>query len=205
MPRSALTTEEIEAFRERITDAATHLFAEQGFEALTMRAIAIEIGCSPMTAYRYFDGKDDIFTSVRARAFARFADNQEAIARAKHADARSKLAALGRAYIDFALAEPDSYRVMFELTQPGVSADGELAEQGLRAWTPLYEAVRACVAEGELAGDPLVHAHLCWAKVHGLVTLHLSGKLQMGAGIGELYDCVIADLLQSVRPVAAPA
>ena len=63
---------EISAFRERICAAAFELFATQGYAAVTMRAIATKIGCSPMTPYRYFVNKSEIFALVSAEAFRRF-------------------------------------------------------------------------------------------------------------------------------------
>src|SRR5690606_9753467 len=76
--RAALTEEAIDAFRARAVAAATRRFAEKGFEGVTMRAIATSLGVSPMTAYRYFAGKDELFAMVRREAFRRFADSQAA-------------------------------------------------------------------------------------------------------------------------------
>ena len=72
MPRAALTEGEIESFRERICQAAARLFAENGYEAVTLRAIAAELGCSPMTPYRYFANKEEIFRAVRLAGFEDF-------------------------------------------------------------------------------------------------------------------------------------
>ena len=38
-----------------------------------MRQLADDLGCSPMTPYRYFRDKDAILAAVRAAAFDRFA------------------------------------------------------------------------------------------------------------------------------------
>jgi AcrR family transcriptional regulator len=69
MPRAALRDDEIEAFREGLCRAATRLFAERGHAGVTLRALAAELGCSPMTPYRYFRDKDEIFAAVRAHAY----------------------------------------------------------------------------------------------------------------------------------------
>ncbi len=39
-----------------------------------MRQLAAELGCSPMTPYRYFKDKDEILAAVRAAAFDRFSE-----------------------------------------------------------------------------------------------------------------------------------
>ena len=159
MPRAALSTDEVEAFRGRICDAAAHLFAEQGYEAVTLRAIATAVGCSPMTPYRYFPGgKEEIFTLVRAFSFRRFADAQLAsIERVR--DPADRVATLGWVYIDFALEHPDQYRLMFELAQPDAEHP-ELLAEGLRAWAPLQSSIAAAIDAGLFRGDVDTVAHV---------------------------------------------
>ena len=105
MPRAALSTVEISAFRDRIREVAAKLFAEAGYPAVTLRAIAAEVGCSPMTPYRYFHSKEEIFAVVRAEAFRRFADAQERGIRGIE-DPAECLAALGRVYVESAKHYP---------------------------------------------------------------------------------------------------
>lgn len=181
MPRVALAADAIAAFRERATAAATRLFAAHGYDAVTMRAVADELGVSPMTSYRYLAGKDELFALVRAAAFRRFADRLEAAAgrgAAKGLDPIARLYRLKRAYVEFAVAEADAYRIMFELRQPDDAARSpELAAESRRAFGCLHDAVRDAVTAGALEGEPLTLAHLLWASTHGLVSLHLAGRL----------------------------
>ena len=199
MPRAALTQPEIEAFRDEIIRAASRLFAERGYEAVTMRSLAAELGCSPMTPYRYFDGKAEIFAMVKADAYRRFADAEEGAA-ATAADPAARLTVLARAYVDFALAEPDAYRIMFELAQAADDAYPEVQAQARRAWGALRDAVGAAVAAGLIAGDADDVAHLYWAQVHGLVALHLAGKLTLGRTLEELLQALLDQNARGRRP-----
>lgn len=185
MPRAALTDEQISAHRRRIVDAATALVAEHGYEAVSMRRIARELGESPMTAYRYFEGRDEIFAALRTEAYRRFADAQLAAFRASD-EPMARLLALREAYIAFALREPDAYRVMFQLDQPEPCAYPELGAEGERAFDYLLRAVEAAIEAGAMQGEPLTMAHLLWAQVHGMVTLHLAGKLTLGCTLEDL-------------------
>ncbi len=180
MPRLALKPDDIAAFRRRATAAATRLFAARGYEAVTMRALADELGVSAMTSYRYLAGKDELFVLVRADAFRRFAECLEAAAGRAGADPAARLRRLKRAYVQFALDEADAYRIMFELRQPADAARSpDLDREARRAFGCLHDAVRAAVAAGLLVGDPLTVAHLLWASTHGLVSLHLAGRLSL--------------------------
>ena len=175
----------MEAFRRRLTAAAMHLFAEQGYEAVTMRGVGDALGVSAMTPYRYVAGKDELFALVRAESFRRFADRLEQALAAGRGEPLRKLLRLKRAYVDFALDEPDAYRIMFELRQQTPRLR-ELAAESRRAFGALHRTVIEAVEAGDLEGDALTIAHLLWANTHGLVSLHLAGKLTMGRSIRAL-------------------
>lgn len=196
MPRAALDEEQIEAYRDRVLTAAEHLFAGSGYTAVTMRAIASELGCSPMTPYRYVGGKAEVFALVKARGFGRFAARQEE-AVAGHSEPMARLAALGRAYVSFAMEEPDAYCIMFELDGDQGDQDySVLTEQERRAWLPLLGSVTAAIESGHLGGDPETVAHVFWAGLHGLVSLDLAGKFVMGRDVGDIGEAMMLTLVR---------
>ncbi|HVW27241.1 MAG TPA: TetR/AcrR family transcriptional regulator [Polyangiaceae bacterium] len=55
--------------RESLADAALLIADREGFEAVTLRAIASEVGASAMAPYTYFANKEDLFVAMRERAF----------------------------------------------------------------------------------------------------------------------------------------
>ena len=165
------------------------LFAERGYRGVTLRSLAKALGVSAMTPYRYFENKDELFSMVRTEAFRRFADVQrDAVAGIE--DPEEALRLLARTYVSFALDEPDAYHVMFELLQPPSGTYRELDEEQTRAFSYLHGAVETLVDAGGMEGDPLKRAHLLWAQVHGLVSLHLAGKLVMGWSLEESMPAV---------------
>lgn len=189
MPRAALTVEELSAFRKRAVRAATRLFAERGYQGVTLRSLAKALGVSPMTPYRYFENKAELFAMVRTQAFRRFAEAQrDAVGEVD--DPEESLRLLGAAYVRFALEEPDAYRIMFELSQAPAGTYPELETEQARAFSYLREAVKRGVEAGLLEGEPLRRAHLLWAQAHGLVSLHLAGKLIMGCSLEDLISTV---------------
>ncbi|MFT5442687.1 MAG: AcrR family transcriptional regulator [Myxococcota bacterium] len=188
MPRAALSESEVEEFRETLCQSATRLFALHGYDGVTMRALATDLGCSPMTPYRYFENKAEIFLAVRMASFARFASALErATEDNPHHPAR--LPALARAYVAFALEQPHAYRIMFELDQ--ATSPGFNLNLDLRSWNVMFSAVEEAVALGALSGNPLVLAHLYWSGIHGIVALHLSGMLVLGTELDELVDAFV--------------
>jgi AcrR family transcriptional regulator len=196
MARAALTTEELDAFRERAVVAATKLFAERGYAGVTLRSLAKSLGVSPMTPYRYFANKEELFAMVRTAALRRFADVQrDAVSGIE--DPEEALQTLGRVYVRFALDEPDAYHTIFDILQAQAGSYPELESEQARAFSYLHAAVTAAVDAELMHGEPLRRAHMLWAQVHGLVSLHLAGKLVMGCGLDELVTSVFE------RPEAA--
>jgi len=171
-----LTDEAVGEFRERLVDAAEHLFAQQGLEAVTMRLLAAELGVSPMTPYRYFADKDAILAAVRTRAFNRHAEALEA-AFDEGLDPFQRAAAVGQAYLDFALAHPEAYKLMFDVKQPSADAYPELVAAGERSRATMTAHVELMIDHGVLTGDPDLIGHMFWAALHGAIQLQLAGML----------------------------
>ena len=185
MARRELTQAEIEAFRVKVVEAAAVLFAEGGSEAVSMRAIANAIGCSPMTTYRYFADREDVIEALRANAFSAFADAQEAAAAGRTGSSADRLDAIREDYIRFALERADSYRLMFSLQTTRPPGE-EFRREAARAFETLHVTVTEGVEDGYIEGDPSTVAHLVWVELHGMVSLQLSQKLNFGRTLDEL-------------------
>jgi AcrR family transcriptional regulator len=203
MARPALRPDEIESFKARLCEAAMEMFAKQGYEAVTLRALAEKLGCSHALPYRYFRDKQEIFAAVCALGFERFADALERAA-AGVADPEERLRVLAHAYFRFALREPHAYRIMFELREPDRRATAQYKVKEIRSWQALLSAVELAAQARVVAGDPNLVAHQYWAALHGLVSLHLAGKLGLGASARELLDPLLDTLLSGVRNTPKP-
>jgi len=205
MGRQSLSPEALDDFRSRAVEVATALIAQEGYAALTIRRLASALGCSPMTPYRYFEDRDDIFAAVRGAAFDQFADAQEAALKPGQ-DPVERLQALGEAYVRFAIDHPNAYRLKFALSQGDTAGHPVQGPAEMRAWQPMSSSVAAAVEAGVLEGDPLEVAHLYWSSMHGLVSLHLAGKLVLGRRLGELVEPMLAALIRgtSKRPTPTP-
>ncbi len=180
-----MTTTEVAEFRDRLCEAATRLFAEHGAEGFTMRTLAAEAGCSPMTPYRYFRDKDEILAAVRTLAFDRFSDALEDAA-ATPGDSRTKSTAIGDAYVRFALDNREAYRLMFGMDASGDERFPDLARARARSNSNMTAYVQAMIDEGVLRGEASLIGQMFWAAIHGVVLLDMAGLLARGAGASAL-------------------
>jgi AcrR family transcriptional regulator len=191
MPR-VLTHTEVEDFRDRLCEVAAGQFAVRGREGFTMRDLAAKLGVSPMTPYRYFKDKDAILAAIRTHAFNKFAQTLEE-ACAKPGDAATRAGAAGEAYVGFALDNPTSYKLMFDLSQDD-SNYPELAKAGQRARHTLTRHIDPLVAQGMLAGNPDLIGQVFWSMLHGVLMLKFAGKLDRDfrAVLDEAFRALIA-------------
>jgi AcrR family transcriptional regulator len=199
LPR-VLTDEAVGEFRERLIDAAERLFAQQGLEAVTLRQLAAEVGVSPMTPYRYFADKDAILAAVRARAFNRHADALEAAYETAGDDPIGAAAAVCEAYIDFAFAHPEAYKLMFDITQPSEGQYPELIAAGDRSRRTMTRHLEALSAAGRFDGDPVLVGHMFWAALHGPIMLSFSGSLSPGYDARRIIAALTAALSRGLFP-----
>ena len=162
--------------RERILDAARRMFVRHGYEATTMRAIADEIEYTPTAIYHHFRNKDALLTELASSDF-------RALAAAFHKigdieDPIQRLSRLGDAYVDFALAHPMHYQLMFMTRKPGgVVGDGVThGDPSQDAYTVLRGACSAAIASGRLRSDITDAdelAQMLWSSKHGLLSLRI--------------------------------
>jgi len=148
--------------------------------------VARRAGVSPAAPYRHFAGLEDLLQAVAAEGFDELAAALDAAAGAPG----DRLAAMGRAYVRFARANPRLYRLMFGAGAPAAGDNG-LAAAGRAAFARLEAAVA-----GERAVDPheaRLAALSAWAHVHGLSLLILDDRVPE-ALVAALTDRFVAGL-----------
>ncbi|MFE0643600.1 TetR/AcrR family transcriptional regulator [Streptomyces sp. NPDC058877] len=200
--------------RNALICAAVDLATEGGPERVVLREAARRVGVSPTAAYRHFDGRGELLRAVRSHARHELAASMErAAASAPGADdpvraAESRIAALCRGYVGFALEQPGLYRAAFCLPRP-VEADGHAperpcAEPELRAFTLLGEALEALARPGVARpGSRPVASAAVWSAVHGLSLLLVDGPLRRLSPQGRrvAVESTLAMVVSGVHPL----
>ncbi|MFI7403852.1 TetR/AcrR family transcriptional regulator [Streptomyces sp. NPDC049541] len=165
------------AERERLIVATARELAEQqGWDAVTTRRLAERIEYSQPVLYSHFRGKREIIGAVALEGAAELAAAVRAATSAANGP-RERVAALARAYLDFAERNPAVYDALFQL-------DGGLAYAQEDTPEPLKDAFAALLETlGGVAGDgvhPGLYTETFWAALHGLATLTREGRLPPG-------------------------
>jgi AcrR family transcriptional regulator len=164
--------------RQAILDAARDLFVSDGIEATTMRAIAAKIGYTATAIYHHFRDKDALIEELCIADFTALGQAMYRIGRIE--DPMDRLAKLGTAYAEFALANPSQYRFMFMTQQ----RHGPLDANGCPVHKPdedAYEFLFTTVSEGLAAErfrveltNPHEISQMMWGGIHGVISLWLT-------------------------------
>ena len=158
--------------REACLAEALVIISSAGVEKLSMREVARRIGVSHQAPYRHFASRDHVLAEIVRRAFADFA--QALRASAQTDDPVADSLAMGFAYVQFALAEPLKYRLMFGGTLPDPVDHPDMMRGARDAFDVLRQAlIRLFTARGQPSDRETIdrEALFVWSSLHGLVSL----------------------------------
>ena len=154
--------------RAAVLAAAAEVIARDGVDQLNLRSLTAEIGVSHTAPRHHFGSREGVFTALACEGYDLLADALE------DAAANGDFAAVGVAYVLFAVQNPGHFAVMHrpDLVD-GSNTDLQRAQQ--RTAAPLEAGARD--QRGESAEEIAVASIAALSLVHGLATLQLSGAL----------------------------
>lgn len=163
--------------RQKILDAARELFAQRGYEAVTMREIAKRIEYSATALYKHFVDKEALVRELCRNDFNALAALFIETAGSSRGP-YERFMRVGLVYLDFAVRHPQHYRVMFMGGLPPVPPNEQERDDPSHN---AYVFLRALTADLASAGllraeleDVDLAAQTAWAIVHGAAALELT-------------------------------
>ena len=185
-----------------ILDAAKQVFAEEGLEGASLRAIAVRAGYTAAALYFHFDSKEAIYAEVLKASLAALGRTVDgAVAQAKSPAQRLKAAAMSffRYYAD----NPRDLDLGFYLFRGGMKPAGLGPERDETLNTALEAALRPIADAAIALGASRQKANLlmvdCFAHATGLLLLLHTGRIRMfGASAPDLMERYVRDRLAHV-------
>lgn len=202
-----------ERFREQVRDDVKAIALEQladgGAQAISLNAIAKELGVSGPALYRYFANRDELLSSLVVDAYS---DLRDALARPagedEHgADLGARIREVARAYRVWARGQPHRYELLFKPPLPGYNAHSTQISEAGRSLMGVVLGV--IVGGSEATANPLDSAEVLharnsgtadfqlavrvWSRLHGFVSLELGGAYNaMNVDADALFDAEVA-------------
>lgn len=205
-PATARQRARAEITADIMATARRHV-AEHGAAALSLRAVARELGMVSSAVYRYFASRDDLLTALIVEAYDALGDVAErAAADSRRRTPRNRWVAVASAIRSWALASPHEYALVYGSPVPGYQAPQETIPSGTRATFALVSVVRDAAATrplvpidvevpAGLAGDldllratleldvgdaVLVATLLAWTQLFGVLSFEVFGQTRGG-------------------------
>jgi AcrR family transcriptional regulator len=132
---------------------AARQLALVGASALSLRAVARELGLASSALYRYFPSRDALLTALIIDAFdavGEAAEHADAEARAQGADAGRRWLAVCRAVRRWAGEHPHSYALVYGSPVPGYAAPPDTVAPAIRVSRVMAGILEAAAADGSL-------------------------------------------------------
>ncbi len=158
--------------RQDILDAAGRLFSAEGYQNITFRRIAEEVGYSQSALFYYFKDKEEVVKALCVQTFEGLSQITAKIVD-EHPDPLARLLQMSRAYIQFGREHPHHYRLVFDpsselIGQNRVEFIGEIGREQFSLFRRL---MADCLASGAFApGDLGVLSPAWMCAIHGLTS-----------------------------------
>lgn len=188
--------------KESLVETALEMIDKEGLDSVTLRDLAQRLGTSRTAIYRHFDSKEALILGVIQKGYEQldmmftpiFQDTTQSVA--------VRFERMGRAYLDFAIAHPNLYRLLFgenfrQEREEICDYKDENQATGLYA---LIGLLLEAQEEGIIAREnPMIQAATVWASIHGLASLLIDGHLMMSDNMEAIYEYSIGVLLKGLQ------
>lgn len=211
-----------------ISGTARRILVEEGPEAVTLRAIAREMGMTASALYRYFDSHEALLIDLMAATAGELGDAlRAAIAAAETDDPGARLVTATREFRRWALSNQAEYALLFGEPPRDLTDDQCVTADCWRSFGAIFYELFADLwarAPFDVPGadqiDPALRAQLtatlgdlgvtvpigaalvflrCWVRIQGIVTLEVFGHLRWAVPDAEaMFEDTLADLARAL-------
>ena len=176
--------------KKNILQAAGRLFSTKGYDAVTMREIAKEAGCSHTTIYIYFKDKEVLLHQLSMPPLLSLMERiDQLIATQPHPEAQLK--AMSLLMIEFCLTNRNMYNVFFNVKS--VRVDHPLPEMELNQlrnnlFSKLTNVIAAYLNNDPLSERSLMYSRIYFFTLNGIISTYSS------------YEETVEQLMERLRP-----
>ena len=174
-------------------ELALEILREHGDAAISLRALAKQIGVSAPALYRHFIDRESLLAELAVTGFEAL---RERLLIVDQSQPRQALIDIGLVYVSFAQDEPNLYRLMFGGRVLPKGVHPRLDTAGKAAFQVLEDTIARAQQAGYVKPMPLaLMTAAAWSLVHGLSQLTIDGHLPSAKAEPHLAKGVVTLLL----------
>ena len=151
-------------------DAALKHIAAEGTERLSLRALARESGVSATAPYRHFPSKRCLLAALATRGF-RELERETRAGLQSSLGLEERFIAMGHAYVNYAVSNPTSYKLMFGSVLNDFSSYEMLQQASIDCYSVVLDVLEELIEDRGMELTPVELGGVVWAGVHGLASL----------------------------------
>ena len=158
--------------RNELLDTAESQLGSNGAEELSLRALARSVGVSQTAPYRHFSDKSELLAALATRGYRKLLTDLEAAGSRAGANPVDQLSAFSHAYVDYAVSNPDIFKLMFGPTLQPQEAYPDLHQAKRDTYELVCNIMRRGMDQGIFRQEDVAYlSNSGWSAIHGLATL----------------------------------
>src|SRR5215216_442566 len=158
--------------------AGIQILSKEGIEGLSLRQVAQRAGVSHNAPYSHFPDKQSLIAAISTEGFKQLYSELDNVISSCPDDPRRQLQEGAWAYVQFAVNNTDTFKIMFSGVLEKEKDYPEFVEISHKTFQRVVDVVRACQQEGILPPNPAeLSAVAVWGMVHGMISLLLEGQI----------------------------
>jgi len=183
--------------RDSIVNAALTFLDREGWDALTINALATQLGTKGPSLYNHVHSLEDLRRTVRMRVVGDIIDMLNTVGQGRTRD--DAVTAMASAYRSYAHHHPGRYSAFTRMPLGG--DDPEFTEATRAAAAPVISVLGSYGLNGENA---FYAALEFWSAMHGFVLLEMTGAMN-GIDADAVYSDMVMRLATGMERRSAPA
>ncbi len=194
--------------RDEVQVRAWEQISQAGASALSLKAIATQLGMTAPALYRYYASRDELLTQLILSTYRDLAELTESAVDSETTPAH-QLTDIAHTLRQWAVANPQRYLLVYGTPVPGYHAPPEATELAKRIFAPILAgfATRASDQVDNGPGSPtFLRSVTFWTRLHGVLSLELAGHFTgMNIDTDRLFEDEIRSLVTDIDAPIKPA
>jgi len=179
--------------KNALIKAGVEILSKEGIEGLSLRKVAQRAGVSHSAPYSHFPDKQSLIAAISTEGFNQLYAELDAAVLAYPKSPKKQLQQGALAYLQFALNNTDTFKIMFSGVLEKEKEYQAFVEISHKTFQRVVDVVRACQEVGIMrASSPEMMAVAAWGQVHGIVSLALEGQISHTVLDGHAIQDVVS-------------
>jgi AcrR family transcriptional regulator len=164
--------------KNALIKAGVEILSKEGVGGLTLRKVAKRAGVSHSAPYAHFKDRQSLIAAISTEGFRQLYEQLNAAFYAHADDPEAQLVESAWAYVQFAMNNPDTFKIMFSGVLEKEKDYSSFVEISSKTFERVVKIVQVCQRANILKPGPAeLVAVSVWGQVHGIISLALEGQI----------------------------